>query len=325
MNATLSRDLRVAVVGATGVIGSQLADLLAARGFPFSELKLFASERGAAETVTIGNEEELVTELTSPADLAGFDLAFLAASQSIASEIIRARPAPILIDLSTAYRKSSGIPLAAPGLISREILIGFKRGGVFGIPHPCAYALAAILGALEPKPAFAGATLMMGASTAGKIEVDKLMKKSADLLNARLEQAEDEQQLAFNLFPDEDEANLAAIIASQLATISDSMPPIELRIVRAPIFYGTALSIIMPKVSGMDSWRDRLRSAPGLMLVENERPPSVIDPAGAEAVAVQFEIGGNGASLWCVIDNARIAAMCAVWAAENLISNSLLS
>lgn len=196
---------------------------------------------------------------------------------------------------------------------------------MFGIPHPCAYALAAILSTLDPRPAFAGATLMMGASTAGKLEVDKLMKESADLLNARLEQAEDEQQLAFNLFPDEDEANAAAIISSHLEAIAGSMPPIEMRIVRVPIFSGAALSIIAPKVSGMERWREGLRSAPGLMLVELERPPSVVDPAGSEAIAVKLDLGGNGASLWCVIDNARIAALCAVWAAENLISNSALN
>ena len=141
MAAAAGRELRIALVGATGVVGGQLADLIAERNFPRSELKLFASETGAAETVAVGDEDQPVSELGGPADLAGFDVAFLAVSPGVAADIIRAHPGPILIDVSAAARPVSGVLLAAPGMVSRERIAAVAPGEVVAIPHPSAYAL----------------------------------------------------------------------------------------------------------------------------------------------------------------------------------------
>ncbi len=318
MDAASGRDLRVAVVGATGVAGGQLTELLAERGFPFSELKLFASERGAAETVAVGDEDLLVAELTNPADLAGFDLAFLAVSPGLASDIVRARPGPLLIDLSAAGRSASNVLLAAPGFVSLERLSALKAGDVVAIPHPSAYALATILKALDAKAGFVAATLMLGASTGGKDEIDKLMDESGDLLNGRLDVADDEQQRAFNIYPADDEAEVINLLASQVAALLGAPPPLVMRVVRVPIFYGIALSIAISGAPEIEAWSERLRAAPGLMLVEEEMPPSVIDSAGQEAIVASLHRNPYGAALWCVIDNARLSALCALWVAENL-------
>ena len=72
-----TREPRVAVVGATGAVGNQLIELIAARGFQLSELKLFATEAGAMQTVDAAGEERLVDALESPADLRDFDIAAL--------------------------------------------------------------------------------------------------------------------------------------------------------------------------------------------------------------------------------------------------------
>jgi len=317
MDAAARRELRIALVGATGVVGGQLAELLAERNFPTSELKLFASERGAAETVAIGDEDRLVTELTGPADLAGFDLAFLAVSPAVAADIIRARPGPILIDLSAAGRTASEILLAAPGFVERDRIAALASGEVVAIPHPSAYALATILKALGGDPGFVAATLMLGASTGGKDEIDKLMEESADLLNARLEVEDDEQQRAFNIYPADDEAEIADAVASQVGALLGARPRLTMRVVRVPIFYGTALSIAIPG-NQSETWTALLREAPGVLLIEEEMPPSVIDSAGQEAVVVNLKRASDGAALWCVIDNARLAALCALWVAENL-------
>lgn len=318
MEAASGRDLRVAVVGATGVAGSQLVELLAERGFPVSELKLFASDRGAAETVAVGDEDRPVAELTEPADLTGFDLAFLAVSPALVSDIVRAGPGPLLIDLSAAGRSASNALLAAPGFTTRERLSALKAGDVVAIPHPSVFALATILKALDANAGLVAATLMLGASTAGKDEIDKLMEESADLLNARLDIADDEQQRAFNIYPVDDEAEVINLLASQVETLLGVPAALVMRVVRVPIFYGTALSIAIPAAPGIDTWSERLRDAPGLMLIEEEMPPSVIDSAGQEAIVVSLHRNLHGAALWCVIDNARLAALCAVWVAENL-------
>src|SRR5260370_41450088 len=115
MSAARGRDPRLAIVGAPGVVGSQIADLVGTRGFPCSELKLFGSEHGASDAVESGENRLPVEPLLSPSDLGGFDIAFLAVSQSTAAEIIRAGPGPVLIHMSAAARAPGGPPIAGPG------------------------------------------------------------------------------------------------------------------------------------------------------------------------------------------------------------------
>ncbi len=318
MDAASGRDLRIAVVGATGVAGGQIAELLAQRNFPAAEIRLFASEHGAAETIALGEEDRPVAELASPADLAGFDLAFLAVPPSLAAEIVRAHPGPILIDLSAAGRSAANVLLGAPGFASRERLRAVAPGDVVAIPHPSAYALATVLRALGASPAFVAATLMLGVSTGGKDEIDKLMEESVDLLNARLDVADDEQQRAFNIYPADDEPEIIGALTSQVEAMLGAALRLVMRVVRVPIFYGTALSIAIPTASESEAWIERLREAPGVTLIEDEMPPSVIDSAGQEAVVVSLYRNPHGVALWCVIDSARLAALCALWVAENL-------
>ena len=125
---SIAREPRVAVVGATGAVGNQLIELIAARGFPLSELKLFATEAGATQTVDAAGEQRLVDALESPADFRGFDIAFLAIPAPRAAEIIAARPGPLLIDLSAASRPPSDVPMVAPGLTSREAIAQLRNG-----------------------------------------------------------------------------------------------------------------------------------------------------------------------------------------------------
>ena len=67
------------MVGATGAVGSQLVELIAARGFQLRELKLFAGEKGAiANARSRTARSGWSSRWTNPADLRGFDIAFLA-------------------------------------------------------------------------------------------------------------------------------------------------------------------------------------------------------------------------------------------------------
>src|SRR5438132_1402039 len=139
---------RVAVVGATGIVGKQIVELIGERGFGI-EPALFCSESGGGEAIDFGDSESTADPLSDISDLASFDLAFLAVPASAARDIVRARPGPILIDLSAATRVPSTPPLSAPGLTSREAIIRDKQG-LYDVPHPVSVALATIIGALKP-------------------------------------------------------------------------------------------------------------------------------------------------------------------------------
>jgi len=305
------------VVGATGAVGSQLVELLIERGFPFSELRLFVSPESAEATIEINEQSYPVQPLNDPADLRGFDVAFLAVPSSAAGDIIRARPDPLLIDLSTAAKVPSDIPIAAPGLTSRERVVDLGRQMIIAAAHPAAEAIAGIVKALGTTSSFVGVTLMLSASSRGKDEVADLISQSVDLLNARLDVEEDETQMAFNVFLDEQEAELGAAISAQVEQLLGHPVKLALRVVRIPALHGQALAIFVPAANADNGFRDKLSAAPGILLLEDDDTAGMIDAMGQEALCVSAKFVPSGLALWCVFDNARRAAMSAVWLAES--------
>lgn len=312
-------ELRLAVIGATGVIGSQLVDLLGERGFPFGELKLFAGETSRAQTVELAGRHYRVNELEEPAQLAGVDLAFLAAPASVAAEIRRARPGPVLIDLSAAGRAPSNAPMIAPGLTARERLLALSAGPLFETPHPAADALAGVIKPLAMLSGTVGATVMLSASSHGRARVAELVRQSADLLNARLSIEQEHRHAAFNAGPELNEAELAAVLAAQMRHLlgAPRLDPV-LRIVDLPLLHGSALAINLASGLSADAARQRLREAAGVLLVEEGEDADVVGAVGQEAIRLSLKSEASGLAIWGAFDNARRAALSALWIAENL-------
>jgi aspartate-semialdehyde dehydrogenase len=148
---------RVAVVGATGTVGGQLADLIGEREFPFAELKLFASEAGSSETIENEGQRYPVAQFGGASDLANFDIVFLAIPEEKALELIDEHPGPILIDLSAASRPPGHAPILAPGVVTREHVQKLKANKVFAVANPVSQLLATILMATGAEAGFVGA------------------------------------------------------------------------------------------------------------------------------------------------------------------------
>jgi aspartate-semialdehyde dehydrogenase len=323
---SISREPRVAVVGATGAVGNQLIELIAARGFQLSELKLFATEAGAMQTVDAAGEERLVDALASPADLRDFNIAFLACPAPRAAEIIAAQPGPILIDLSAADRPPADVPMVAPGLTSREAFAQLRNAKVFATPHPVAHVLATCLKALGAHGGFVAATAMLGASAGGRDVLTASVDQTTDLLSARLELDDDEVQRGFNAFMREHERSVATAISAQVAKLLAQAPTLSVQVAAIPVLHGSALTVDIQrpralKGNGEDAV-ELLRVAPGILIAEEGEPLGVIDAVGQEAIVVSVESRGDSVSLWCVFDNARLAALGALWIAETLALSS---
>ncbi|HEY2662885.1 MAG TPA: hypothetical protein VGI47_00995, partial [Candidatus Binataceae bacterium] len=232
-------DLRLAVVGATGAIGRDLIELLHERGVSPAVLNLFATEASASAPLEIAGTDHPVSEFAGPQDLAGFDVAFLAVPPDLAAEIRRAKPGPILIDLSAANRApSGGVPLVAPGQTLAKDIAALKSGGIFEVPHPAAQAVASIVAALGAGAAVTAVTVMMGASAHGRTEVERLIEQSAELLNARLDIGEGEHQLAFNIDLNENQTCLADAIGAQaLCLLDQRLRSIPVQVVNVPVLH----------------------------------------------------------------------------------------
>lgn len=316
---TSGREPRVAVVGATGTVGGQIVDLIGEREFPCSELLLFASEAGSSDSLESAGRSLTVTRLNSPSDLAGCDIAFLAVPESRALEIIDEAPGPVLIDLSAAARPRSQVPLIAPGLVARDHVQNFKAHRVIAVPHPAAQVIAIVINALGVESGFVGVTVISGASAGGRERVSDLFNQTADLLNARLDIAEGQTQLAFNVFIPENGGALSDAIAAQAAALTGGGPTIAVQCLQAPAFHGEGVAISLAAQRGDASeWITRMRAAPGILFIEGDDPAGFVDAVGQEAVIVRMRQSGNGAVIWCVFDGARVAATTALWIAESL-------
>jgi aspartate-semialdehyde dehydrogenase len=105
-----SGGVRVAVVGATGVVGTTMLGLLRERSFPASEIVPFASERSAGRGLDGGLT---VRALNGDADLSGFDLALFSAGASRSREWGPrfVEQGAVVIDNSSAFRRDSEVPL----------------------------------------------------------------------------------------------------------------------------------------------------------------------------------------------------------------------
>lgn len=314
MSAVGERGPRIAIVGATGTVGSQLLELIELRGFSYAELQLFAGSAG--KSVEHAGRSLPVYELTRPGDLSAFDIAFLAVPASVAREIASSRPGPLLIDLSAAGRPPSKLPLTAPGLVAREELGAPARGGLLETPHPAAHALAVVIGTLNVEEAALAVTILESASANGINEVERLVRQTTDALSGRLGLEEDEEQLAFNVLST-DAATRAAAIRAQVVRLLPKTPAPSLRVVRVPALHGTAIVVHLSAGEASSQWPARLRSGPGLLFVEpEEKPPTLADALGQEAILVSLDCAEQGATLWCLLDAPRLAAMFALWAAE---------
>jgi aspartate-semialdehyde dehydrogenase len=315
-----SREPRVAIVGATGAVGNQLIELIGARGFPHSELKLFATESGASQTLDAAGEERLVEAFEGPESLAGFDLAFLAVPAPRAAEIIAADPGPVLIDLSAANSGPSDVPMVAPGLTTRAALEEYRGRKVFAVPHPAAHVLATCLNAMHVEQGFVAATAMLGASAGGRDMLATTVDQTTDLLSARLALEEDEVQRGFNIFVREHERSLATVISAQVVNLLQHSPVLSIQVVGVPILHGSGMTIEIPYSEDRGDVREILHGAPGLLIAEEGDSLSVIDAVGQEAIVVSIEARPGSVSLWCVFDNARLAALGALWIAETLVA-----
>jgi aspartate-semialdehyde dehydrogenase len=311
---------KVAVVGASGTVGGQLVELIEARAFRYAELKLFALRGGLLQDIEAGERHYGVVQLKSSADLADFDIVFLAVPQNVAAEIVGSRPGPLLIDLSGATRApSAAVPMVAPGLTPRDLLQELRaRGGVFETPHPAAHVLATILSALGPDTGPVAATVLLSASGGGLEQISKLAEETIDLLNARLDLEEGEIQRAFNTFVSNTETEAASAISAQTAKLLGRAPNLMVQAVRVPVFHGCAIGACVFAAGDTSKWIERVRAAPGLLMVGETESAGLVEAIGEDAVLVRASLRPDGMTLWCVLDNARLAALDALWIAESL-------
>jgi aspartate-semialdehyde dehydrogenase len=145
----VERKYNVAVVGASGMVGSEMLKILAERNFPTSEVRAYGSSRSEGQWLNFGKKRLplLTLEETS---LVGMDIVLMSAGEAVSKQWapIAASLGALVIDNSSAWRMEAGCPLVVPEVNGLEIE---RHSGIIANPNCCTVALTMALGPLREK------------------------------------------------------------------------------------------------------------------------------------------------------------------------------
>lgn len=335
----------IAVVGATGTVGTAMLELLAQRGFARSTVYPLASDGSANETVMFGNKPLLV-EALSDFDFSRVGIALFAVDAQVsATHVARAADAGCaVIDCSGHFLPDVDIPLVVYNVNPAE-LAGYSMGNVVAVPGAIATQLAAVL---APIHAEVGITRIhiatyQAVSGAGRGGVDVLAGQTAALLNGLPIAKQDvfPRQIAFNLIPSigtlDDQGHASEelrVIRETQRLLGDTSIAISATCVQVPVFHGHAVAVHFETCYpiGESDLRKLLKKTEDVTVVDSRAkdgcPTPVTEAAGADGVFVgrlrTDLFNEKGINLWIVSDNLRNgAAMNSIRLAELLIKSYL--
>jgi aspartate-semialdehyde dehydrogenase len=127
------KSCNVAVVGATGLVGRKMIQVLQERRFPVASLRLLASARSAGARLPFNGAEYPVEELT-PDSFTGIDVALFSAGASVSKQFAphAVKAGTLVIDNSSAYRMDPEVPLVVPE-VNRAMI--FRHKGIIANPN----------------------------------------------------------------------------------------------------------------------------------------------------------------------------------------------
>jgi len=118
----MSKEYRVAVVGATGAVGAEMLRVMERRNFPVASLRLLASPRSAGTTLKFRNQEILVEPL-GVGSFEGIDVALFSAGGGISKDYapVAVKSGAIVVDNSSAFRMQENVPLVVPEINGGDV------------------------------------------------------------------------------------------------------------------------------------------------------------------------------------------------------------
>ena len=175
--------MRVAVIGATGQVGTVIRSLLAERAFPVDDIRYFASARSVGRRLPWG-DGEVAVEDASQADYTGVDLALMstgaAASREIAPRVAAA--GAVVIDNSSAWRRDPDVPLVVPEVNAHAL--GAIGKGIVANPNCTTMVAIPVLGPLHRRAGLRRLVIstyqaVSGAGPTGVAELEEQLAKTA--------------------------------------------------------------------------------------------------------------------------------------------------
>ena len=305
------RDSRIAVVGATGAVGTVTLRLLRARGH--ENIRAFASGRSAGRMLDGG----IVVEEATPEALAaaGVDLALFSVGTSASRELVphAVRGGAVAVDKSAAYRLEPGVPLVVPEVNGERAL---ENDGIVANPNCCAIPLTCVLKPLHDAAGLARVRISTYQSVSGA---------GARRMEALLAEPQSDHDLAMDWSWEGDETDEEAKLRAETRKILE-LPdlPISATTVRVPVLVGHAEAVWLETEEPLSAAQAEslLRAAPSVRVVDVPTPRAAAQTDDVLVGRIRPDRAGeNGLVLFLACDNLnKGAALNAIQIAELLLA-----
>ena len=339
------KKVNVAIVGATGAVGTKILEKLLERDYPVQTIKLLASKRSAGKEITAGGLKYTVEE-TVPESFEGIDIAFFSAGGSISEKFApeAVKRGAVVIDNTSAFRMKDQIPLVVPEVNANALS---NHTGIIANPNCSTIQMVTALQPIREKFGMNRiiVSTYQAVSGAGSEAIDELenqsqqFEKRSEIEAAVLPSASAERHypIAFNAIPQIDSFDPSGYTLEELKMMNETKKifgdqeiSVSATCVRLPVVTGHSESVYIEIGSenvSVEELHTLLENAPGVVVQDDPSKqlyPMPLFAEGKDEVFVgRIRKDPNhpaGFHLWIVSDNLlKGAALNSVQIAEALI------
>ena len=333
---------RVAIVGATGLVGQEFIKVLEQRNFPMSSVQLLASDRSAGRKLFV-NHQEIEVEETTPESFKKIDVALFSAGTETSRYFspIAARAGAVVVDNSSAFRMMPTVPLVVSEVNPEDIK---WHRGIIANPNCSTIQMVVALYPLHKVNPIKRiiADTYQAVSGTGSAAIEELTVQAKQVLAGQTAIPHVyPHQIAFNILPEIDvfldngytkEEWKMAEETRKIMHADDIA--ISVTCVRVPVFTGhsVAVHIEFSQPMSPDDARRILAQAPGIKLLDDTaislypQPWSAVGTDEVFVGRIRRDVSHPyGLVMWVVADNLRKgAALNAVQVVEEMIKREWL-
>jgi aspartate-semialdehyde dehydrogenase len=328
---------RVAIVGATGLVGQEFIKVLEQHNFPMTSIRLLASDRSAGKRLFV-NQRRIEVRETDPESFQEIDIALFSAGAEISRYFspIAAQSGAVVIDNSSAFRMVPEVPLVVPEVNPEDIK---QHSGIIANPNCSTIQMVVALYPLHKVNPIKRIIVdtYQAVSGTGSAAIDELTLQVRQVLDGQTTIPHVyPHQIAFNMLPEIDVFLDNGYTKEEWKLVEETRKimhaedmAISATCVRVPVFTGhsEAIHIEFSQPMSPEEARRILVQAPGVRILDDPAISLYPQPwsiAGSDEVFIgrirRDTSHPNGLAMWVVADNLRKgAALNAVQIAEEMV------
>lgn len=328
--------VKIAIMGATGAVGTELLALLAERKFPVGSLRLLASRRSAGKTLEFQGEKLPVEELTHDS-FKGIELVLASAGGKLSKEFAPSavKAGAVVVDNTSYFRMHDDVPLVIPEINPGDIA---SHKGIIANPNCSTIIMALPLWPLHRRYGVKRVVVCtyQAASGAGAVAMDELAGETRAWLDGKpFQRTVIPHPYAFNVFPHNSAMTDNGYCEEEVKMVRETRKifhdegiRVHATCVRVPVLraHSEAVNVELGSAPTLADAYGLLRQAPGVEVLEDRaanRWPMPLDASGRDPVLVgrlRLDLSQpNTLDFWVVGDQIRKgAALNAIQIAEHL-------